>query len=155
MFPIRLAHFFVLILHLHVCIPCVNWFVYLFSPSLTLMSCTWIRWQNLKLSGLGLKLIFLDGYQNLFLVVFYGIDNIFKEWLTCVFLEIRIINTENWHMTYNLGPNIWNKVKIGSTKTFRCLLLQILWLLWRNFNFWKRDWTLGCVSSQIWDFCTI
>ena len=35
------------------------------------------------------------------------------------------------------------------------LLLRVFWLLLPKFNFWKGDWTLGYISTQIWDFPNI
>ena len=35
------------------------------------------------------------------------------------------------------------------------LLLCIFWLVLQKFNFWEEDWTLGSISTHIWDFSNI
>ena len=55
--------------------------------------------------------------------------------------------------TNNIKQNIWNIIEKSSKSrqekkslisTFACF-----WLLLRKFNFWKRDWALGYVFTQI------
>ena len=59
----------------------------------------------------------------------------------------------------NPGQNIWHKVK-KSSKTRQDLKnlssnLCVFWQLLSKFNFWKKDGTLGCVSTEIWHFSNI
>ena len=35
------------------------------------------------------------------------------------------------------------------------LILSVFWQLLSKFNFWKADWALGCLSTQIWHFFNI
>ena len=61
--------------------------------------------------------------------------------------------------SYNPMQNIWNKLekssKTGQDKKSWYLLLRVFGLLLPKFNFWKGDWALGYVSTQIWDFSNI
>ena len=45
-----------------------------------------------------------------------------------------------------------NSVKLDRTRKAWYLLLRVFWLLLQKFNFWKRDWALGYISTEIWDF---
>ena len=62
-------------------------------------------------------------------------------------------------VNYNPGQNIWNKIdkssKTGQDKKSLTPLSRVFWLLLPKFNFWKGDWALGYVSTQIWDFPNI
>ena len=60
---------------------------------------------------------------------------------------------------YNPGKNIGHKVKKSSkigpdfkhfSSNFACF-----WQLLSKFNFWKEDWALGCMFTQIWHFSNI
>ena len=56
--------------------------------------------------------------------------------------------------------NIWKYLLKSSKnehnkKGYRYLLYRVFWLLLPKFNFWKGDWALGYVSTQIWDFPNI
>ena len=65
---------------------------------------------------------------------------------------------------YNLGQNNWDKV-IGTKYRNSVILdrkrkvwepfLRDFWLLLPKSDFLKRDWALGFVSTQIWDFSDI
>ena len=56
----------------------------------------------------------------------------------------------------SLGRGIWggmeSPVKLDGARKVWYLLLRVFWLLLPGFNFWRGDWALGYVSSQIWDF---
>ena len=43
-------------------------------------------------------------------------------------------------------------VKLDGARKVWYLLLRVFWLLLPEFSFRKRDWVLGYVSTQIWDF---
>ena len=53
------------------------------------------------------------------------------------------------------GTKKRNPVKLDRTRKVWCLLLRAFWLVSLKFNFWKGDWALGYVSTQIWDFPNI
>ena len=56
----------------------------------------------------------------------------------------------------NPGQSIWQKVrkysKIGQDLKNVISNFACFWQLLSTFNFWKGDWALGCVSTQIWHF---
>ena len=60
---------------------------------------------------------------------------------------------------YNLGQNIWHKVKkfskIGQDFRNLYLILHVLWQLLSKFNYWKENWALGRISTQIWYFFNV
>ena len=72
----------------------------------------------------------------------------------------------NWRLTNvkcyskNCSPrqNIWknkrkSRVKLNRTRKIWYLLLHTFWLLFlQSLFFWKRDWALGYISTQIWVF---
>ena len=53
------------------------------------------------------------------------------------------------------GTKLRNPVKLYRTRKVWYLLFRVFWLLLPKFNFWKGDWVLGYVSTQIWDFPNI
>ena len=53
------------------------------------------------------------------------------------------------------GTKQKNPVKLDCIRKVWYLLLRAFWLLLPKFNFWKGDWALGYVSTQIWDFPNI
>ena len=62
----------------------------------------------------------------------------------------------------NPGQNIWNEIQKSSktekVKTFWYTLIYccvVVGLVLPTFNFWKGDWALGYVSTQLWDFTDI
>ena len=53
------------------------------------------------------------------------------------------------------GSKQRKSVKLDRSRKVWYLLLCVFRLLLPKFNFWKGDWTLGYVSTQIWDFPNI
>ena len=68
-------------------------------------------------------------------------------------LEKTIVICSWW--TYNPEQNMRILVKLDRARKVWYLLLRVFWLLLPKFNFWKGDWALGYVSTQIWDFSNI
>ena len=66
---------------------------------------------------------------------------------------------QNFVCSDNPVQNMWNKIekssKTGHEKKSLISFLCDFWLLLPKFNFWKRDWALGYVFIQIWDFPNI
>ena len=60
---------------------------------------------------------------------------------------------------YNPGQSIWNKIekssKTGQDKKSLISTFTCFWTAITKFIFWRRDWALGSVSTQISDFSSI
>ena len=85
----------------------------------------------------------------------------FRKFLRTPFLEntsggcfwkgsVKELQSRTKYLEQNRNP-----VKLDRTRKVWYLLLRVFWLLLSKFNFWKGDWALDYVSTQIWDFSNI
>ena len=101
---------------------------------------------------------FLISY--IFFVFFLSSIFLWKFEFSFSLLQWVFYNSKIESMALKFQRNIWNKVKkfnkiVNRTSKLRYLFLRVFWLLFPKFNFWKDAWTLGNVSTQIWDFSNI